>query len=118
MKMRKFQSGAAILVLLFLAGCGAVRRQSIADIHADPGRYTSGSNTISGTVVRSYGLWKWGAFELDDSTGRIWVIARNSTPAEGSRVEVHGHALSAFNLPFIRFTGTVFQEDSRRARDR
>ena len=118
MNWKRFQTSAALLSVFLLAGCGAIRRQSISDIYADPGRYTSRSATLEGTVVRSYGLWKWGAFELDDSTGRIWVISDNTTPSQGSRVQVHGRALSAFNLPFINFTGTVFQEESRKARAR
>jgi len=67
-------------------------------------------------VTRSYGVWKYGAFELQDETGSIWVVANRMTPAKGSRVEVKGKARTAFNLPFINFTGTVLQEESRKTR--
>ncbi len=114
--MKKFLLVAALLAAAVASGCAAHRH--ISEIKADPGRFTDHSAVIEGTVSRSYGVWKYGAYELEDSTGSIWVIASRSTPAKGSHVQVKGKARTAFNLPFINFTGTAFQEEERKTRGR
>ena|SRR2546426_12647947 len=114
--MKKSWLTLALLVALVAVGC-AVHRH-ISEIKADPGRYTDRSAVIEGTVVRSYGVWKYGAYELEDSTGSIWVIASRTTPGKGSHVQVKGKARTAFNLPFINFVGTAFQEEERKTRGR
>lgn len=111
--MKRFMPTAGLALLLVVSAC-AVRRP-ISEIRADPDRYRDKSTRIGGTVTRSYGVWRYGAYELEDASGTIWVIARRGAPAEGSRVEVQGRARSAFTLPFINFTGTVFQEEDRKS---
>ena len=113
MNIIRIRSGAGFLLLLLLAaGCAA--RRPVSEIQADPARYAEKPVTIAGTVTRSYGVWKWGTYELEDASGRIWVISRRANPARGSRIEVRGRSVSAFNLPFLNFTGTVFQEENRK----
>ncbi|HEY2932840.1 MAG TPA: hypothetical protein VGK99_13940 [Acidobacteriota bacterium] len=112
--MRQIMLAATLMVALLGSACSVHRH--ISEIKADPGRYVDRSTVVKGTVTRSYGVWKYGAFELQDETGSMWVIASRMTPAKGSRVEVKGKARTAFNLPFINFTGTVLQEESRKTR--
>ncbi|MBI4457289.1 MAG: hypothetical protein HY644_15530 [Acidobacteria bacterium] len=111
--MRAFQVKVN-LALLFITACALHR--PISEIEADPARYSDKSTTIEGKVTQSYGVWKYGVYQLEDSSGSIWVIASRPTPANGSRIAVKGRARSAFNLPFIKFTGTVFQEEDRKTR--
>lgn len=112
--MKHFARCAGLALLLLASACSV--RKPISEIKADPARYADRGTTIVGTVSRSYGVWKYGAYELQDSSGNIWVIARRSTPSPGSKVAVKGRAVSAFNLPFINFTGTVFREEERKTR--
>ncbi|HEV8131258.1 MAG TPA: hypothetical protein VGQ81_08390 [Acidobacteriota bacterium] len=114
--MKRLLLAAAVVVLLLVSGCAT--HKHISQIKADPGRYVDHSAIIEGTVKRSYGVWKYGAYELEDSTGSIWVIADRPTPAKGSHVRVTGRARTAFNLPFINFTGTAFQEEGRKTSGR
>jgi len=59
--------------ILLLTGCPP--RVSIAKIDRDPGRYAGKEVTVAGRVVDSYGALGRGAFQVDDGTGAIWVLA-------------------------------------------
>lgn len=80
---RAFLAGAAIL----LAGCAPM---TIGRITADPSRYRNKSVKVEGTVTNSVGVMGKGGYEIDDGTGRIYVISGSGVPSRGSRVEVTG----------------------------
>jgi hypothetical protein len=84
------------LSVLLLAGCGTTR---IRDLLAEPGRYNGREVTVQGTVTRAAGVLGMGAYELDDGTGTIVVIARGQgVPAEGARTKVKGTFESVFSF--------------------
>lgn len=101
--------------LLLLSGlaiaCGVTR---IADILRDPGRYSGKEVTIAGEVVNSFGVLGQGAFELDDGTGRMWVLSMGfSVPSRGARVAVTGRVESGVTFGGRNFA-TVLRETKRR----
>jgi hypothetical protein len=57
-----------------------------------------------------------GAYEIDDGTGRIWVVTRRGVPGRGARVGAKGHVYTGFNLSG-RNLGTVLEESDRRSKD-
>lgn len=73
--------------VLLLAACGSVR---IARINADPSRYANRTVSVTGRVVNSVGVLGRGGYEVDDGTGRIYVISGAGVPSRGSRVKVTG----------------------------
>ncbi len=80
--------GLAIVPLALLLGaCGSIR---IARINADPSRYTNRTVTVKGRVVTSVGVLGKGGYELDDGSGRIYVISGSGVPSRGSTVKVTG----------------------------
>jgi hypothetical protein len=99
--------------LLFTA---CPQRESISKVLADPGRYRNKEVGITGTVTDAYGVLNTGAYELDDGTGKIWVVTRRGVPSRGSRVGAKGHVYTGFNLGG-RSMGTVLEESDRRAKD-
>jgi hypothetical protein len=105
---------AATLILLgalMAVGCGVTR---IADILRDPGRYTNREVTVAGDVVNSFGALGQGAFEVDDGTGRIWVLSLGfSVPSRGARVAVTGRVESGVTIGGRSFA-TVLRETRRR----
>ncbi len=110
---RKIAASLASLALLmiFLLGCETVK---ISDINRDPGRYGGKEVTISGRVTGSFGALSEGAFEVDDGTGRIWVLSEGfGVPSQGARVRVTGHVQSGINFGGRSF-GTVLRETQRR----
>jgi hypothetical protein len=106
----------AILVLVGLLSVAADAKTSINKINADPSRYHNKKVSIVGTVTDSYGVMGQGAYEIDDGTGRIWVVADRMVPAKGARVEAKGRIITGF-VWSGRNMGTVLQESGRKAKD-
>jgi hypothetical protein len=74
-------------MLILLTGCGAVK---IGRINADPSRYQNRVVHVSGTVTNSVGVMGTGGYQLEDETGKIYVVSRSGVPSRGSRVKVTG----------------------------
>jgi hypothetical protein len=72
---------------LLLAGCGSVK---IARINADPSRYRNRTVQVSGRVVNSVGVLGTGGYQIEDETGKIYVLSRTGVPSRGSQVTVKG----------------------------
>ena len=73
MKKRNMFLGVSI-AMLSLALTGCPDRIRIGDISNDPGRYYDKEVTVAGRVVRSYGAVGAGVYEIDDGTGKLWVV--------------------------------------------
>ena len=113
-RIARMLSGLAILVVaLLLVAC---EKRTIADIQADPTKYRDRDVTIEGTVTTSFGAFGPGAYEVDDGTGRIWVITeRGGVPSQGARVRVTGRVNTGVTFGGRSF-GVVLRESSRNAR--
>jgi hypothetical protein len=107
--------GLLLAATLALTACPS--QTTISRINADPGRYRNKEVGVIGTVTDSYGVLGQGAYELDDGTGRLWVVTRRGVPTKGSRVGAKGRVYTGFNFGGRSF-GTVLEETDRRARDR
>ena len=102
---------ALALALLLLTGCP--QGTTVRDIQNDPGRFRDREVTITGRAVTAFGAAGEGAYELDDGTGRIWVLAsRGGVPSEGARVRVTGRVSSGVTFAGRNF-GTVIRETER-----
>jgi hypothetical protein len=107
--------GVVLAATLVLTACPS--QTTISKINADPGRYRNKEVGIVGTVTDSYGVLGQGAYEIDDGTGRLWVVTRRGVPTKGSRVGAKGRVYTGFNFGGRSF-GTVLEETDRRAKDR
>jgi hypothetical protein len=105
------------VILIALAALAVVAKTDINKINADPSRYHNKKVSIVGTVTDSYGVLGNGAYEIDDGTGRIWVVADRTVPARGARVEAKGRIVTGFVFSG-RNMGTVLRESDRKAKDR
>ena len=105
--------------MLVLVGC---EYKTINQILAEPQRYAKRDVGITGNVVRSFSVLGAGAYQVDDGTGKIWVVAKNNVPREGARVGVKGKIQDGFNLgglvklPEVVRSGMVMIESSHRAK--
>ncbi|HEY0385552.1 MAG TPA: hypothetical protein VGC64_06050 [Pyrinomonadaceae bacterium] len=102
-----------LLSALLLTACP--ERETISKINADPGRYRNKEVGIAGTVTDSYGVLGNGAYEIDDGTGRLWVVTRRGVPSRGARVGAKGRIYTGFNYGG-RSLGTVMEESGRSAK--
>lgn len=80
-----------------LTGCSRTIR--IAELLDRPQEYDGKTVQIAGTVTQSAGLLGTGAFEVDDGTGKIYVIARGQgVPREGAKTKARGRFESVFSF--------------------
>ena len=111
--VKRMAPAAVLLAAVFLlTACPS--QTTISSINADPGRYRNKEVGIAGTVKDSYGVLGNGAYELDDGTGRIWVVTTRGVPSRGSRVGAKGKIYTGFSFGGRSF-GTVLEEKDRRA---
>jgi len=122
--MNKFQRtlvlGIALFAAAFAAGCP--ERISIADITANPSRYTDKDVVIAGTVQDSYGIAipgtpiRGGAYKIDDGTGSIWVMTEDIVPTKGTQIGVKGRIGSGVNWKGRNYGLGMYEKDRRRAK--
>jgi hypothetical protein len=97
--------------LLLLTACPS--QTNISKINSDPSRYRNKEVGIIGRVTDSYGIPGYSAYEIDDGTGRLWVVTKRGAPARGSRVGTRGHVYTGLTWAGRSF-GTVIEETDRR----
>ena len=106
--------GSLILIgSVLLTACP--KQETISRINADPGRYQNKEVGIVGNVTDSYGVLGNGAYEIDDGTGRIWVVTNRGVPSRGSRVGAKGKVYTGMS-DGGRSYGTVLQESDRQVK--
>lgn len=85
------------MVLVGLSACSRTIR--IRDLLDRPQEYDGKTVQVEGTVTQSAGVLGTGAFEIDDGTGRIYVIARGQgVPREGAKTKARGRFESLFSF--------------------
>jgi len=104
MTLRLFRTlglAAAVLLACALAGCkdSGLPLTPIKTLLDDPSRFDKQTVRIAGDVTRSLGILGYGAYEVDDGTGKIPVVTQeNGAPRTGARVGVEGEFRSAFTM--------------------
>ena len=108
-------SSLILIGVVLLTACP--QQETIAKINADPGRYRNKEVGIVGNVTDSYGVLGTGAYEIDDGTGRIWVVTTRGVPSRGSKVGAKGKVYTGFSVQGRSF-GTVLQETDRQVKNK
>lgn len=84
------------LIVVFGACAPTVRVRDLLDRPQD---YDGRTVKVEGTVTRSAGIFGTGAYEIDDGTGTIFVVAQGQgVPREGARTKAKGRFESVFSL--------------------
>jgi hypothetical protein len=117
MRLIKRLGSASLILAAVLLFTGCPSQTTISKINADPARYRNKEVAILGTVRDSYGALGQGAYEIDDGTGRLWVVTRRGVPSRGARVGVKGHVYTGFNFGGRNY-GTVLEETDRSSKDK
>jgi hypothetical protein len=90
-----------VALAALLAGCKSsdVPLAKIETLISDPARFDRHRLRVAGEVTRSLGILGYGAYELDDGTGKLPVIAKETgAPPTGAKVGVEGEFRAAFTL--------------------
>ena len=97
-----------LAVLAFLMGCP--QRTRIADLEQNPGRYQNKEVSIAGTVTESFGIMGQGAFQVDDGTGKIWVLSgSHGMVGKGQKVGITGKMVGGVSVGTRSFATAIEQ---------
>jgi len=101
-----------LLAAVLLAGCAPM---TIGRITADPSRFQNRTVRVSGTVTTSVGVMGKGGYQIEDSTGRIYVISGSGVPSRGSHVIVTGRVVPGAQVLGTP-VGVTIREESHKLR--
>jgi hypothetical protein len=113
MKTRFFAITAWLACTLLLTACP--QQTTISKLQNDPARYRNKEVALTGRVTNSFGALRYGAYELDDETGRVWVLTERGVPERGARVGTVGKFINGVTWGGRTF-GSALQETDRRVR--
>jgi hypothetical protein len=99
-------------IAFMLTGCGSVK---INRILSDPARYQNRSVTVEGRVTNVIGALNMGAYQVDDGTGKIFVLSNRGVPTKDARVKVDGTVTPGVNI-MGKSLGTAIREHNHRVR--
>jgi hypothetical protein len=91
------------------------KETTIGKLNADPARYRGKEVLLIGTVTNSFGALGQGAYELNDETGKIWVITQRGVPTRGSTVGAVGKYINGVTWAG-RNLGSALQETDRKVK--
>ena len=96
--MRRFRAGLLLgLAVLGLNACSQTIK--IRDLLDRPQEYNGKTVEVEGTVTQSAGVLGAGAFEIDDGTGKIYVVSKGQgVPREGAKTKAKGRFESVFSI--------------------
>jgi hypothetical protein len=116
MKNAVLRNAALSLLLLAgtlaLAGCQG-KVTPIGDLLSDPGHFDHQEVVIEGTVSDAVGVLGYGAYQIEDGTGKLMVVTKESgAPKVGAHIGVRGEFRSAYTVRDL--TGAVLIERQRK----
>jgi hypothetical protein len=113
MKTRRLASLVLLATVAFFTGCP--RQTTINQLNGDPARFRNKEVLVVGQVTNSFGALGQGAYELDDETGKIWVVTQRGVPSKGARVGAVGKYINGVTWAGRTF-GSALQETDRKVR--
>lgn len=102
----------ALSAMLLLSSCGYTK---IGRITADPTRFRNQTVRVEGRVTNSFGALSVGGYQIQDDTGKIFVLSNRGVPSSGSKVAVSGTVMEGVTVMGRSF-GTTIQEHNHRVR--
>ena len=103
--------------VLVLTGCGATR---IGRVLQEPYRYQNRDVTVEGRVTTAFGanipgVNIPGVYQVDDGSGKIYVVSTRGVPGKDARVRVKGTVTPGVNVAG-RSIGTAIREKDHKVR--
>lgn len=92
-----------IAVPLVSGGCkGGPRVDQISKVLNEPNSFIDKDATVAGKVVRVFepapGLIRYAMYQVDDGSGKIWVLSRAGAPSRGTEVGLKGRVREDLDL--------------------
>ncbi|MEP6534579.1 MAG: hypothetical protein ABJF23_04635 [Bryobacteraceae bacterium] len=112
MTKTKWICSVILLSTVALSGCATT---SISRILADPHRYRQREVHVEGNVTNVIGALNAGVYQVDDGTGKIFVVSGRGIPGKGTHVKVSGTVTEGVNIMGKSF-GTSIQEHGHKVK--
>jgi hypothetical protein len=104
----------ALMTALVFGVAGCTTATSIRKIQNDPAKFYGKKVGIKGQVTSSYGALGNGVYEVDDGTGRLWVLSEGyGVPGKGANVKVVGRLAEAVTWGGRGFATALRQTERR-----
>jgi hypothetical protein len=104
----------ALLTVVTLALAGCPEGTTVGKIQSDPSRFYGKEVGIKGKVTSSFGALGNGVYEVDDGTGKIWILSEGyGVPGKGAEVKVVGRVVDSINWGGRNFATALRQTDRR-----
>lgn len=114
MKARSSYYLALLIGAVLLLATGCPQGTTVARIQQDPGRYYNKEVGIKGTVTESFGALGTGVYQVDDGTGKIWVLSESyGVPSKGARVGVAGTVVDTVSFAGRSYATAIRQTHRR-----
>lgn len=102
----------ALGAVVGLSSCGYTK---IGKISADPAKYINRTVRVEGRVTNSFGAMSVGGYQVEDDTGKIFVVSNRGVPSKGVAVQVSGRVMEGVTIAGRSF-GTAIQESGHHIR--
>ncbi|MEP7272838.1 MAG: hypothetical protein ABI882_15155 [Acidobacteriota bacterium] len=110
--MKKRYLAVALVIGSAIALTACPSETTIGRLNGEPSRYRNKEVSVRGVVTNSFGALGMGAYELDDETGRIWVLTETGVPTKGSRVRAVGQYINGMTWAGKNY-GSAVRERNR-----
>lgn len=110
--MKNRYLAVALLIGSVLALSACPSETTIGRLNGEPNRYRDREVSVRGVVTNSFGALGLGAYELDDETGRIWVLTESGVPTKGSQVRAVGQYINGITWAGRNY-GSALREKNR-----
>lgn len=105
----------ALLTIMTLAFAGCPEGTTIGKIQNDPSRFYGKEVGIKGKVTSSFGALGQGVYQVDDGTGKIWILSEGyGVPGKDAEVKVVGRVVESVSFGGRSFANALRQTDKRR----
>ena len=105
----------ALLAVVTVALAGCPEGTTVSKIQNDPSRYYGKEVGIKGKVTSSFGALGQGIYQVDDGTGKIWILSEGyGVPGKDAEVKVVGRVVESVSFGGRSFATALRQTDKRR----
>ena len=104
--------GILFFTLVFvISGCGSYI--NISEIKDRPQEYRDRQISVKGKVVETLEIpiIHKGMYQMDDGTGKIWIVPQDRVPFRGEEVTVKGRIKTGFSIRSRTFGTVIVEED-------
>jgi hypothetical protein len=113
-RTRRILAAMALAGMMMAVVAGCTTSTTIRKIQNDPGKFYGKEVGIKGRVTSSFGALGQGVYQVDDGTGKMWVLSEGyGVPGKDADVKVVGRLVDSVSFGGRNFA-TALRQTKRR----